>query len=1096
MIPANRPLAAVLALALAGAAAARAQTFRGGINGTITDVTGAVAPGAQVAATDDATGIVHRTLTTSAGDFTFPDLPPGQYTLTVVAAGFANERVEHVPVSAGSVYTAQVHLAVAGTATEVSVSAAALALDTTSSTQTTVIDSKAVESVPLNGRDFTQLAALTPGFAGYSAGGAGSLNGTRFDQINWQIEGIDNNDLWANVPAVNQGGVLGIAGIVLPIDSIDQFSVQTQASPEAGRNPGGVVNLGLRSGTNQRHGSAYYFNRNEAYAAGSPFLPNGQSKLKNRNYNAGGSFGVPILKDKFFFFGSFETQHFTIGQSGNATEPSAAYQAAATTLINRYGLTVNPVSQNLLNTLWPAYALIGPASGENFFSTDPEVGHSYNGIVKLDYALNSKNNLSFHWFSGEGSQTAPSGSSLLAYYETAPIHVQNYALVLNSVLSPRINNQIQFGVNYFNQIFNDNRKDFNLAATGFVSGSAFSTVAPHIRISGFDAVGTVAPSGRNDIVGQLADVVSISKGTHDFRFGGEFRQAQIDAFNTGNSTGLFRFTGQSGPWKNDTTIIDNNVKALADFLIGQVNTSTLATGDAERQVFINTFDLFAQDTWRMSPHFTLNYGVRYDYEGPPHNDQKNLSVFRPGSGFVFQGAGIDSVYPSDWNNVGPRVGFSYQPSVSGTTVFRGGVGLYYDQPVTSAFLNNHTSNSSPIGLQANPAGPAPFLTQTRSAYAIAAGQQIFPSAASASCVVTPATATSAPIVQPCGAFTVSPNFATPYVVNYNFNVQQALSSKVILQIGYVGNESRKLLGTVDINQAALQVTGSPSNASQLYAQQASRPFFSTNPTLGNINQLGTLATGNYNSLQSTLRLANLHGVTSQINYTWSHSLDEISKSRSLLAQDSSNFKGDYGNSDLDTRHTFSAYVTYTLPDGGYGPKRLTNGWQINSLVSLNTGQPFTVYNASDTSGTDENAQRVNQIGNPFAGVSHHFQRATANASAGEQWINPAAFVSPPSGTFGTMRRNQFFGPHFSDVDLSVFKNTAITERLNVQLRVEMFNIFNRVNLAPPNNTLGSGFGQLYDTIGDSYGARHRSWRALQHSARWQDHLLIASGRSS
>ena len=160
-----------------------------------------------------------------------------------------------------------------------------------------------------------------------------------------------------------------------------------------------------------------------------------------------------------------------------------------------------------------------------------------------------------------------------------------------------------------------------------------------------------------------------------------------------------------------------------------------------------------------------------------------------------------------------------------------------------------------------------------------------------------------------------------------------------------------------------------------------------------------------------------------------------------------------------------------MPSTGRGPKRLTNGWQFNSLVSLNSGQPFTVYNGSDTSGTDENIQRVDQIGNPLAGVSRHFQRASATSSAGEPWINPAAFISPPDGAFGTMRRNQLFGPNFMDVDVSVFKNTPITEHVNVQLRVEMFNIFNRVNLAPPDNTLGdAAFGQLYDTIGDYEGA--------------------------
>ena len=349
------------AVLLLGSSLLSAQTFRGGINGTVTDASGAVIAGAEVSATDVATGIVHTTVSSSAGDYNFSDLPLGQYTITFAAPGFATEKIEQVPVSAGSVYTAAAHLGVAGSMVAVDVAASALVLDTTTPTQTTVVDSKSVEAVPLNGRDFTQLVALTPGFAGYSAGGAGSLNGTRFDQINWQIDGIDNNDLWANIPAVNQGGVLGIAGIVLPIDAVDQFSVQTQAAPEAGRNPGGVVNVALRSGTNQLHGTAYYFNRNEAYAEASPFLPAGSKQPVNRNYNAGFSLGGPILKDKFFYFITFETQHFTIGQQGQATEPSAAYQAAAGALLTKYNVPTNSVSLNLLKTLWPAYALTGPA---------------------------------------------------------------------------------------------------------------------------------------------------------------------------------------------------------------------------------------------------------------------------------------------------------------------------------------------------------------------------------------------------------------------------------------------------------------------------------------------------------------------------------------------------------------------------------------------------------------------------------------------------------------------------------------------------------------------------------------------------------------
>jgi hypothetical protein len=1045
------PLAVVLIL---GAAVSQGQTFRGGINGTVSDASGAAAPGAQVVATDDETGIVHTTLSSSAGDFTFSDLPLGHYTIVVTVPGFATETVKAIPVSAGTVYTAPIHLSVAGSFTEVSVSASALALDTTTITQTTVVGDKAVDSMPLNGRDFTQLVALTPGFAGYSAGGDGSLNGTRFDQINWQIDGIDNNDLWANIPAVNQGGVLGIAGIILPIDAIDQFSVQTQGNAEAGRSPGGIVNLGLKSGTNRIHGSAYYFNRNEAYAKATPFLGYGDSKLRNRNYNLGFSVGGPVLHDKLFYFAAFEKQVFQIGQSGLATEPSVAYQALSTALLAKYRVAVNPVSVNLLNTLWPAHALTGPAQGENYASPDPEAGHSYNGLFKADYAINSKNNLSFHAFQGEGNQQAPEGSQLIYYYEVAPIHVQNYAIVLNSTILNSLSNQLLLGVNYFNQTFNDSKKNFNLASTGFASGSTYPTVAPHFRISGFDSVGIVAPSGRNDIVGHITDTASLTKGKHDIRFGGEFRQGQIDAFNTGNSTGLFRFSGGVGPWANDATVTDNNVKSLADFLAGYIRSgATLATGDPKRQVFINTFDVFAQDAWRWSSRLTLNYGVRYDYEGAPHDPYKDLSIFLPNRGFVFQGSDISALYPANKTAFSPRVGFSYQPRDRADIVLRGGFGLYYDQPITAAFLNNHTSNSSPIGVQANPAGNNPFFTLTKgSPITIVAGQQIFNSAAP-TCTV----------ASPCGAFTVSQNFSTPYVMSYNLNVQKSFGPKVVGQVGYIGNGSRKLLATRDTNQAAFNTMGS--------ADQTTRPYFSAYPTLSNINQLGTFGTGNYNSLQSTLRMSDYHGVTTQLSYTWSHAFDEVSVSRSTLPQNSNNFLGDYGQTDLDTTHTFSTYVTYSLPNTSMGPRLLTNGWQINSLINLHSGQPFTVYNSEDTSGTDENAQRVNLIGNPFAGVRHVFTKASAtNGGATEQWVNPAAFAEPPAGTLGTMQRNALRGPGYSDVDLSFFKTTPITEGIKVQIRIEMYNVFNRNNFATPVNTLGAGFGTLNDTIGDFFGA--------------------------
>src|SRR5882724_8425176 len=235
-------------------------------------------------------------------------------------------------------------------ATTVEVSAAALTLDTTTETQTTSIGGTDLATMPLAGRDFSQLVEAVPGFAGYAAGGYGSMNGTRANQMNWQIDGVDNNDLWHNIPAVNQGGVSGIAGIVLPIDAVDQFSVQTQASPESGRNPGGTVDLALKSGGNSIHGTAYAYFRNEAFAAASPVV---SEKKENRNYNYGFSVGGPVLKDRLFYFLTFEKQRFTIGLPGLATEPSAAYQAEALAVLNAYGVAENGVTQQLLANLWP-----------------------------------------------------------------------------------------------------------------------------------------------------------------------------------------------------------------------------------------------------------------------------------------------------------------------------------------------------------------------------------------------------------------------------------------------------------------------------------------------------------------------------------------------------------------------------------------------------------------------------------------------------------------------------------------------------------------------------------------------------------------------
>ena len=1043
-----KQLLAVLFLVLVFDSPANAQTFRGAINGTVTDPSTAVVPAAHVKATNKATSIDYATESTSDGQFVFQDLPVGTYKVTVTAAGFPTLEVDNVSVAQGAIYTLPVQLKISQQSTTVEVSAAALTLDTTTSTQTTLVAGSDLQTLPLNGRDFTQLISVSPGFAGYSAGGFGSLNGTRANQVNWQIDGVDNNDLWHNIPAVNQGGVLGIAGIVLPVDSIDQFSVQTQAAPESGRNPGGTVDLALRSGGNAFHGSAYYYVRNEAFAAASPFS---ETKKENRNHQFGFSFGGPLIKDRLFFFTTFEKQKFTIGLPGLATEPSQDYQADALAEMAKFGVSENPVSANLIANLWPSYAMNGPASPNNYSSPDPEYGYSYNGLAKLDFKINDKNTFSFHYFIGQGNQVAPVGSAIKDYYEVAPLHVSNYAAAWNSTLSPRLSNQLLAGVNYFRQIFSDFNANFDLASYGLNLYNGFNLPgAPNIAITGFDAVGLTPPEGREDITGHLTDVLSYTVGKHQFRFGGEFRRAQLEEFYHRHALGNFVFDGSQGPWAGDTSV-DSNVLALADFLAGDVARSSIAVGDPTRLVFVKTFALFVQDSWQVNSRLSLNYGLRWDYEGPLGNDKQDLSVFDPSKGgIVFQGDGIDTVYPKNFKNFSPRAGFAYKVGQRSDLVIRGGFGIYFDTPNLNVFLDNRPSNGAPNGLEGNPAGPTPVQTIPANGYTIASGVPVFnPSTTNCS--------TGNGCGQVYNIFSVSQAFRTPYNYNYNLNIEKSIGRSLLWQIGYVGSAAHRLMTTSDINQPLRGIYATDA------AQQAARPYFAQFPDFGVINEIATNGNSNYNSLQTVLKVREWHRFTSQFTYTWAHGLDDMTQYRGTLPQDSMNLKADYGSMDYDTRHNFTAVLNYGLPNASHF-RPLLNGWELSSLVSLHTGQPFSVFSSNDNSGTGEGAQRADLIGDPYAGVSHAFNKD------GVTWLNQSAFADPAAGLFGSSGRNAFYGPGYASVDFSVLKNTKITERINTQFRIEMFNMFNRVNLAPPSNTNGSGLGISADTIGDWNGA--------------------------
>ena len=1096
----KRLVIAILVI-LSLAVGVNAQTFRGTINGTVTDPSGALVPNATVKASEIATGIDHTTSTTSDGAFAFQDIPLGQYKITVTATGFPAYTVDKVEVSAGQIYTLNVKLSLQQQTTTVEVSAAALTLDTTTQTQTMTIPDDVVQNIPLNGRDFTQMIGIAPGFGGYNVGGFGSLNGTRPNQINWQINGVDNNDFWHNIPAINQGGVSGIAGTVLPIDATEEFSVQTSSGPEGGRNAGGTANIVLKSGTNDIHGSVYYYNRNEAFADHSPFFvpAPGTKAPRERNENYGFSAGGPIIKNKTFAFASYEKNDFVFGLSGIATEPSDLWVNQALAVLAAHGITESAASKTAIGTsgFWPrsgSSSIAGlPATTGNFFSPSTEFGYSYNGVGRLDHQISDKHHLSLHAIIGQGNQVAPLGgspalgtaSSNLAYYfEVAPLHDGNYGAVLNSALSSRWTNQFLFGASYFNQLFHDNNSSFDTKAMGiFLSPDATNHGqpihgAPNIIIAppsksgsgGFEQIGLTPPEGRSDLTLHFTDIVSYSIGKHQFRFGAEYRHGKLNEFYHRRGTGKFVFDGSAGPWANDPVTATETpiTKALADFLAGDVSAcdnfhtvannftcgSTIAVGNPERFVHVNAFNAYVQDSWQLTRKLNVSYGLRYEYFGPMQSDTpSNIANFVPGTGFVLQSS--RALFDPGKNHFGPRLGFAYQPTAKGDLVVRGGFGVFYDQINLNPFLDFRPPVSAPSGIQGNPFGSTPVSTYSRNGYnwstVQAGGASIFPGVKACS----DPNCAAATDPKGLGAYSVSPNFRVPYFYNYNLQVEKGFGNSAVFQIGYVGSQGRKLNIVSDINQGGAF------------------------PNFGHILQLNTIGTSNYNALQTIFRTRAWRGLSSQFAYTWAHALDEISEYRGQVLDDAFNRHLDYGNSDFDTRHLFTITGTYDVPKAPWATsawsKRAFNDWQISSVMNWHSGQP-----------SDEGRLGLDLIGKPYAGISHKF-----DPSFGVQWWNPAAFCSPGGsacpGAADNLSRNKFYGPAFGDVDLSFIKNIPITERVRVQLRADFFNLFNRINFASGVGSVGgscspdpvaktgicttaSGFGQVTDTIGDFNGA--------------------------
>jgi hypothetical protein len=1032
------------------------QTFRGGISGSVADASGATVAGAAVRLVSPDTNLTREGITSSTGEFVFQDLPLGKYDITVTQSGFDTVHVSGIVVDAGRIATVAVKLEVARQATTVEVAAEAVAVETASSAETSLIDTKQILDLPLNGRDFTQLLKFNPG-----ANANGSLNGSRFNGVDWKIDGADNNDLWHNVNSVNQGGVSGIAGVVLPIDAIAEFSLQSSSNAEEGRNSGGMLNVVIKTGTNSLHGSAYYFNRNEALASADWFTPPGSPTTELRNNQWGGSLGGPIVKNHTFYFVNYEQQNYRQALSAPGTTPSGAWVSQAEAVMAADGVAVNPLMPKVIDYLWPADSLTGGAVVHNYAGAGINLSNSYNGVIKIDHQFNDRNNIALRYFGGTGNQVEYIGSAMPDYFQLCPSRMHNFSLVYNFVITPRFVAQTLLGVNYFKQVFDDANHGFNMASVGMDTGvtNPSDYGAPNINIAGFDSTGLTPPLGRIDTTGHVDQTFTYTVGSHQIRFGGDYRYSRLDVYYDALAPGSFTFDGTQGPYAatcpQDTWEVGGtcsaagspnpNLDSLADFLAGRVGIghASIAYGAQQRIYNLQGSSFFGQDSWKVTPKLTLNLGLNWVYQSPISNPKNLISTFIPADGGItYIGThGLNTLWPRDLHDFAPRFGFAFQPAAGGKLVIRGGWGMYYQIPNISYFGNSSASNGAATGINENIGGPAPVLTVVnQSPITLVSGSPIFAGSSATG---------------PYGGFSVSQHFVDGYSLNTTLNLQYQLAKDVVGEFGYSGSLSHHLPDTLDINQIPI---GSPEAVT-------SRPYYSQFPNLAAINEVQSVGNGHYNSMIGSLRSTNFHGITTKLSYTLGHSLDDLSYARGIIPQNSYCLKCDYGNSDFDIRSSFSMFLSYAFPQPSKH-QALLGGWQVNTLLSFFTGTPFTVYSGNDSSGTSEFADRAQVTVNPFWNVP-----APDRATSTYYWFNPAAFTLPAPGTYGNESRNEFYGPPNHQIDLSVFKNIKIGEHVAAQFRAEVFNIFNFVNYSgPANNASGSNLGQVGSTYDVSFGA--------------------------
>jgi hypothetical protein len=1056
------------------------QGDTGQLTGNILDPNNAAIPNATVKLTNHSTSQLRELSTNDSGNFAFTLLPPGRYKLEVTATGFTTVHMDDVRINITQTTSMTVHLDPATVQSVVTVNADAQLVQQESSQVGRVIEGQVIRQLPLPTRNFQQLLTLSPGTSASVSNntdlGRGdsiiTVNGQRTTSNNVRINGID----------ANAAGTNGTPNIAAPAtDSLQEFIVQTSLyDASQGRNAGGNVEAVTRSGGNDYHGNAYYFFRNKAFNANDFFLKSaGQPTPVLTRHQFGGTLGGPIVRERMFFFGSYQGTRETNGSSLNNSllfpfiPPLLRdNNRSAVALQQTFGVTPNPVAVTILNAKLPngQFAIpsatttsgLTPISAisrytENQFNANFDLKLSDNHtIASKNYsARNPTTQANFNFAAlGNGPTQLPGWGADLVLIQTLISLTDTY------VINPNLVNQARVG---YSRLRNTSSADEPFTSADLGISSPLRNLFPGAPTMIVTGLFTFGPSPFADQSSRInaftaADTLSIVKVNHHLRAGGEYRRSQLNFFFNSFSRGQLSFA------------------SFNDFLTG-TGVSVIGSGVFDRSVRTNDLSSFFQDDWKFNRRLTLNLGVRYDFYGFPSETRGRFVNFLPDqfrqgtiaspavppNGFVQAEGGAlagvpevaSTIVPSDKNNISPRVGFALQLNETGSFVLRGGYGIYYDR-FSARYANTQLLNYPYFALAVG----LPGLLRTFANPFIPVPQ---PGAFPLNPTIPSPLSPLAPLVGvPISGLFVDPELSTPYVQQYNANVQWEVFKDYLLEIGYVGSKGTKLLQVVSLNQPVYN------RAANVFFAPLGTALGTQKMVASGIQQVQTSSNSRYNSLQVSLTKRFSRGLQFLAAYTLGKSTDYYSGGpiNELIPTpgDQSNWKLNYGPSDYDRRHRFVTSFVYDLP----------KDFQVNGILTLQTGTPFSIVDSPNLA----IIQRAN-----FAAGAQNFLTTGDIESRLDQYFNTLAFVlsrpisgggnlgTPnnstfdPNNPFGNTPRNFLYGPGQKNLDFSVVKFIPIRETVRGELRAEFFNVFNWTNFANPNSNIAvpATFGRVTAT---------------------------------